>query len=57
MISTTPTSSPTKSGLCVGKVPADGATSFLCASEPATASSGMTNRKRPISIANARVVL
>ena len=57
MIRITPTSRPTKSGLCVGKVPADGASSFFCASEPATASSGMTKMKRPISIATPIVVL
>ena len=57
MISTTPTSRPTNSGRLVGKVPADGARSFFCASDPATANSGMTMMNRPISIANPIVVL
>ena len=50
MIRMTPTSNPTNCGLCVGKVPAEGASSFFCASEPATASSGITNMKRYLTI-------
>ena len=37
MISTTPTNNPTNCGLCVGTDPADRATRFFCANEPATA--------------------
>ena len=57
MIRMTPTSSPTNNGRLVGKVPADGANSFFCANDPATANSGMTKMNRPISIAAAIVVL
>ena len=57
MIRMTPTSSPTNCGLCVGKVPAEGASDFFCANDPATASIGTTKIKRPISIAAAIVVL
>ena len=42
MINTTPTSNPTNCGLWVGTDPADGAIRFFCASEPATAKSGIT---------------
>src|SRR5260370_1370593 len=57
MISTTPTRRPTNSRRLVGKVPAEGARSFFCASEPATANNGMTKMNRPISIAPATFVL
>ena len=42
---------------CVGKVPADGGSTFLVTSEPAIAMIGMIIRKRPISIARPRVRL
>src|SRR3989442_4813272 len=49
---TVPTSSPTKSGPCVGNVPAVTGIFFLAARLPAAAKRGIKNRKRPISIAN-----
>jgi len=42
MISMTPASNPTNCGLWVGTEPADGATRFFCANEPATARRGIT---------------
>jgi hypothetical protein len=45
IISTTHTSNPTNCGLWVGTDPAEGATRFLCANEPATAKSEITNQK------------
>ncbi len=54
---TTPTSRPTNSGPCVGKVPAETGTCFFAARRPAIASSGISIRKRPISIAKPMVVL
>ena len=56
-IRTTPTSRPTNKGPFVGKVPADAGITFLLARLPATASSGMIMRKRPISIAIPTVML
>src|SRR5947199_8042975 len=56
-ITTTPTSSDTKRGPCVGSVPAEVGVYFLAASDPAAASSGTIIRKRPISIARPRLAL
>ena len=46
--STTNTSSPQNSGVCVGKVPAPTGTAFLAARLPAKASTGMAVQKRPV---------
>ena len=56
MITITPTTRPTNSGLSVGKVPAETGTIFFCTSEPAIASIGMIIRKRPMNIARPSVV-
>ncbi|EXI73859.1 MAG: hypothetical protein AW07_01995 [Candidatus Accumulibacter sp. SK-11] len=50
---TTPISSVTNSGPCVGRVPAVTKIRFLAASEPAIASTGMITPKRPNHIATA----
>src|SRR5436190_23904820 len=55
-IATTPITSTTKSGVCVGKVPADGGTRRFRASAPASASVGMIRKNRPTSIATASAV-
>ena len=52
-----PTRSPTNSGPSVGKVPEDGGTIFLPASDPAAANMGTIIRKRPISMAKPSVEL
>ena len=52
---TVATRRPTKSGPCVGNVPADVGTTFLLARLPAAASAGMMNRNRPNSIARPSV--
>ena len=48
---TTPTSSATNSGVCVGSVPAPAGTIFFRASEPAMASIGIASQYRPNSMA------
>ena len=53
----TPTKRPTNRAPWVGKVPAEAGTIFLAAKEPATAIIGKMKRKRPNSIAKARVTL
>src|ERR1700704_726968 len=52
-ITTTPTTRPTNRPPVVGKVPADGGTDFLAASEPAIAMAGMIIQNRPTNIATA----
>src|SRR3984893_9284416 len=49
----TPTTRPTNRPPVVGKVPADGGTDFLAASEPAIAMAGMIIQNRPTNIATA----
>ena len=53
----TPTSIATKSGVCVGSVPAPVGTIFLAPSAPASASTGILMKKRPKNIARPSVVL
>ncbi len=53
----TPTSMATKSGVCVGNVPAPGGTSFFFAIEPARAKTTTLTQKRPKNIATPRAVL
>src|SRR5207245_6872225 len=54
---TTPSRRPVNSGVPVGNVPAEGGTGCLRASDPAMASTGTMRKKRPTSMARARVVL
>ena len=51
------TSRTVNSGVVTGNVPNEGGTKFLLAKLPASASIGTIIRKRPINIANPRVVL
>ncbi len=54
---TTATSQTTKSGVCVGSVPALEGVIFFRAREPAMARTGTLMRNRPMSMANPRIVL
>src|SRR5437868_13336422 len=55
-ISTTPITSTTKSGVCVGNVPADGGTGRLRTSTPASARVGMIRKNRPTNMVTASAV-
>ena len=52
-----PTSIATNRGVCVGNVPAPAGMIFFCASEPATARTGIYMKNRPRYIARPSVVL
>ena len=56
-IKITPTSSPAKRGLLVGMVPGPAGVIFFFTIDPASASTGTMNAKRPMIIANAPVQL